>query len=68
MSDLHAMPLRGHDIEFRPYIRARVYRLALGGWVWEYTNAVFCGRTLVHGPYPSWAEAYASALRMLETC
>jgi len=66
MSDLHALPLRGHDIEFRPYIRGRVHRLAPGVWVWQYTNAT-AGLVHIHGPFGSWAEAYASARRMLET-
>lgn len=67
MSDLHDLPLRGHDIEFRPYIRARVYRFLPGLWMWQYTAPTIHG-AVGHGPYGTWAEAYASALRMLETC
>lgn len=64
MSDLHSLPLRGHDIEFRPYVRAKVYRLLPDMWMWAYTS----GEPYPHGPFRTWEQAMRSALRMLEEC
>lgn len=37
MSDLHVLPLRGHDLpHMRLYTRARVFRIAPGLWTWEH--------------------------------
>lgn len=60
MSDLHRLPLRGHDIQLPPRVRARVFR-AGHQWYWRYTTSV-----LYHGPFASWDEAYASARNMTE--
>lgn len=71
MSDLHTMPLTGHDIEFRPWVRAKVYcvKQSTGcrDWFWHYTGPRLSAVT-AHGPFTTWAEAYASARRMLEEC
>lgn len=64
MSDLHPLPLRGHDIEFRPWLRGRVYRYAPGEWWWTYIGT----SDIIHGPFASWELAMRSALRMLEEC
>lgn len=63
MSDLHPLPLRGHDIEFRPWIRGRVWRSPTGAWWWAYT----AGPPYTHGPFATWEQAMRSALRMLES-
>jgi len=68
MSDLHTLPLVGHDmLDFgRPSIRARVFSATAHHWYWEYLDAVHGGAVLRHGPFTSQPEAYASARRMVE--
>jgi len=69
MSDLHALPLRGHDIEFAPFMRGRVYavRQSTGrvDWFWHYTGHQ-ARIVTAHGPFPRWHEAYTSCRRMVE--
>lgn len=76
MSDLHQMPLRGHDMPFRPAVRAKVFRRATR-WYWAYQDGPnlhlippkgmsSVGPLLRHGPFASWREAYDSARRMVE--
>lgn len=68
MSDLHSLPLTGHDIPYRPVIRAKVYgvRMLSGEtkWFWCYLD----GHKAVtaHGPFEDWRETYDSARRMVE--
>ncbi len=58
MSDLHNLPLVGHDLPGRrPAVRALVFK-ERRGWVWTYE-----GVALLHGPFASWREAYDSAHR-----
>ena len=66
MSDLHTMPLRGHDLTFRPMVRSRVYRQGRY-WYWSYYSTDWGGKgPLNHGPFASWREAYDSARKMVE--
>lgn len=60
MSDLHALPLVGHDLVFAPAIRASVWRTSQHHWYWNYSDSV-----LNHGPFASHREAYDSAHRMV---
>lgn len=68
MSDLHKLPLVGHDLPepARP-VRAkiRVFKEA-GRWTWEHrcTDGLFYGG----GHHALWADCAASALRHLERC
>lgn len=68
MSDLHPLPLVGHDIDWAPLVRAQVFRTTPHHWFWSYLP----GRepkgndALMHGPFYSQPEAYASARRMVE--
>lgn len=62
MSDLHVMPLMGHDLDHAPVVRASVFK-AGRGWYWNYTGP---DGPLRHGPFESWREAFASARRMVE--
>lgn len=59
MSDLHTLPLVGHDIPSKPAIRATVSRRGVN-WYWSYQNFV-----TAHGPFGSWREAYDSAYKMV---
>lgn len=66
MSDLHQMPLRGHDMPSRPVVRAKVRQSGRRGhWVWTFIHSTE-GPALWHGPFASWREAYDSARRMVE--
>lgn len=69
MSDIHPLPLVGHDLEHRPEIRAAVYSTSPRHWFWSYLYDYGdqAGRsTLRHGPFTSQPEAYDSARRMVE--
>lgn len=68
MSDLHHLPLTGHDAPYRPAVRAQVRQAGRRGhWMWAYKNGLFPdGPALWHGPFASWREAYDSARRMVE--
>lgn len=38
MSDLHVLPLRGHDLPpVRLYVRAKVFKVPVKGWTWQHT-------------------------------
>lgn len=72
MSDLHTLPLRGHDMPSKPQVRARVYGyLSITGrtsWYWSYQAPNRGGKlasSVIHGPFGSWGEAYNSAHRMV---
>jgi hypothetical protein len=63
------MPLRGHDIERGPEVRAKVRRTSPHHWYWSYEYDYGDGpkvSVLKHGPFGSQPEAYASAKRMVE--
>lgn len=64
MSDIHPLPLVGHDAPYGPQVRARVFK-AGKGWSWTYVRNEI-ESPLRHGPFESWDEAYASAHRMVE--
>lgn len=69
MSDLHHLPLTGHDLIYRPAVRAKVWRGSSGftgnpHWFWSYVDEHV--NVLYHGPFASWREAYDSARRMVE--
>lgn len=70
MSDLHHLPLAGHDLPpLAPFVRARVYGRTsqLTGktsWYWGYITRH--GNAISHGPFYNWREAYDSARRMVE--
>lgn len=68
MSDLHAMPLVGHDLAFDPQVRAQVFRTTPRHWWWSYLSDPDApsSTALRHGPFESWREAFASARRMVE--
>lgn len=66
VSDLHHMPLTGHDMPHRPVVRARVYRLYGHGWGWTFAPRVGVGQNGLHGPFETWREAYDSARRVCE--
>lgn len=67
MSDLHVLPLRSHDIQEKPRIRAHVFATSSHRWWWEYTGAEPWGNSVLrHGPFASQADAYASAWHMVE--
>jgi len=63
MSDLHPLPLVGHDMPVTPEVRGRVWR-AGQSWYWGYANQDTFFVT-AHGPFGSWREAYDSAHRMV---
>ncbi len=69
MSDLHQMPLRGHDLPSRPAVRAGVFKSGYVSWWWAYLPAsrpdLSAELSLRHGPFASWREAYDSARRMV---
>lgn len=68
MSDLHTLPLVGHDIDWKPLVRTQVYRTTPEHWWWSYLpkHEPRDNDALRHGPFCSWSEAYASAHRMAE--
>lgn len=69
MSDLHPLPLVGHDAPFvKPVVRAKVMRKGRS-WYWSYDVAdgnESITSALTHGPFRDWEEAFASAYRMVE--
>jgi len=65
MSDLHHLPLTGHDMPHKPVVRARVYK-RWGGWGWAFLAANGISGAASHGPFDSWREAYDSARRVCE--
>lgn len=66
MSDIHTLPLMGHDMAFKPLVRGKVYR-AGRYWYWSYYAEDWGGKgPLNHGPFSTWREAYDSAWRMVE--
>lgn len=68
MSDIHVMPLVGHDLESGPCVRAKVSKRG-SGWFWSYETDYGDGpqvSVLRHGPFGSQPEAYASAYRMVD--
>lgn len=60
MSDIHPLPLVGHDLDREPLIRATVFKQG-PDWYWSYEIGV-----LVHGPFSTWTEAYTSARHTVE--
>lgn len=70
MSDLHNLPLLGHDVPYRPAVRARVFQGKYSTlWYWSYAHRFgtpFQENPIRHGPFASWREAYDSARRMVE--
>lgn len=68
MSDVHPLPLVGHDMPQFPVIRARVFKKGQG-WYWSYESDYGDGpqlSILSHGPFADQPEAYASAWRTVE--
>jgi hypothetical protein len=63
MSDLHRMPLTGHDMPHPPVVRATVYKRYGAGWGWAFIGPRVHDS---HGPFETWREAYDSARRMCE--
>jgi hypothetical protein len=70
VSDLHPMPLRGHDLpDYAPQAperhKAHVWP-AMGGWWWEHR----CTKSFYEdsGPLASPGDAYDAAVRHLEGC
>ena len=71
MSDLHVMPLTGHDMPVyhtsldEPEIRARVYaRRSVTGhldWYWYLTKDDERASATLHGPYWTVQDAYKEA-------
>jgi len=66
MSDLHHLPLTGHDMPHPPVVRARVHKRYRAEWVWAFLASNGVSGAAVHGPFGSWREAYDSARRMCE--
>lgn len=68
MSDLHTLPLVGHDIDWDPIVRAQVFRTTPQHWWWSYLpeNEPKDADALRHGPFCTQREAFASALHMVE--
>ena len=71
MSDIHPLPLVGHDLEEGPQVRAQVYgykSLITGetSWYWKYDQGGKTDTAYIHGPFEGWREAYDSAYRMVE--
>lgn len=65
MSDLHMLPLVGHDMEHKPEVRATVFRGRFSDlWYWSYWSTDQTN-SYRHGPFGSWREAYDSAHRMV---
>lgn len=68
MSDLHTLPLVGHDMDRRPEVRATVFSTSPHHWWWAYQHAIAHRRpanVIRHGPFASQEEAYDSAHRMV---
>lgn len=59
MSDLHRLPLRGHDM---PSVRAKVFTTSPRHWYWRYQG----NHEYRHGPFGSQAEAFGSAWHAVE--
>lgn len=69
MSDIHPLPLVGHDLDNGPMIRAKVFATSPRHWWWSYLydyGDQGGQSTLRHGPFNSQGEAFASAHRMVE--
>lgn len=68
MSDIHPLPLMGHDLEIEPVVRAQVFRTSPHHWWWAYLPGAEVSTTtqLRHGPFYSQPEAFASAWRMVD--
>ena len=69
VSDLHALPLTGHDLPHRPEVRAKVFATSPAHWYWSFLLDYGEGAklsTLRHGPFDSQPEAFNSAHRMVE--
>lgn len=69
VSDLHALPLMGHDLPPLPKVRAAVFSTSPGHWYWSYETDHGDGpvrSTVYHGPFASQLEAYDSARRTVE--
>lgn len=66
MSDIHPLPLIGHDLETELEIRAKVFTTSPGHWYWSYEGATVTKPELLHGPFASQPEAFSSAYRMVE--
>jgi hypothetical protein len=70
MSDIHPMPLRGHDLpEFfprAPRVRAHVYR-APDGWRWEHECSPGWWKSSDF-PHMTTGSAYKAAVRHLKEC
>lgn len=72
MSDLHQMPLRGHDLpEYSvnlPVVRVRVdsRRAVTGQLYWYWTRPVLAGGAVVAGPFLSCADAHNDIERSRE--
>ena len=68
MSDLHPLPLVGHDLD-GPTIRAKVFSTSPAHWYWSYEYDYGEGplvSVLRHGPFASQAEAFTSARHAAE--
>lgn len=67
MSDLHSLPLRGHDLPLvRARRKARVYQGAYG-WHWEHECSTGWWKNSEF-PYALHSSALEGALRHLERC
>lgn len=71
MSDIHPLPLVGHDLEESPLVRAQVYgykSLITGDtcWYWRYARDAVTDTQFIHGPFAHWREAFDSAYHMVE--
>lgn len=65
MSDMHALPLLGHDLPGQKVVRAEVFKQSKG-WYWAFSDKEVGRHVIWHGPFMGWDEAYASAHRMVE--
>ena len=68
MSDLHTLPLRPRDFPMKRLpIRAHVFSTSPHHWYWSYIPPEpVTADALMHGPFESQHDAYASAWRMVE--
>ncbi|KUJ70783.1 hypothetical protein ACZ90_00235 [Streptomyces albus subsp. albus] len=64
MSDIHQLPLMGHDL---PAPRARVYRQG-GLWWWEHACPTRGIAVAFGDPRPAWSDAYGDAIEHLRGC
>lgn len=63
MSDLHPMPLRGHDLPPRvAVVRGKVFKRGKY-WYWGYAGST---NPFWHGPFTTWGEAFNSAWHTVE--